>query len=138
MVTSPVKGVRLQALSGFQRRYWSYNDALVSGADMELGIDEWISALKNAGTYITIGGSWVNKRESDEVVMADATHRLNLPRNVNAWDARVRLQKGGVNILAEYAQKSQDPSFDNGYIYRKGYVAMLSASYSKSGMSALL
>ncbi len=138
VVTSPVRGVRVKALSGFQRRYWSYNDALVSGADMELGIDEWISALKNAGTYITIGGSWVNKRESDEVVMADATHRLNLPRNVNAWDARVRLQKGGVNILAEYAQKSQDPSFDNGYIYRKGYVAMLSASYSKSGMSALL
>ena len=34
--------------------------------------------------------------------------------------------------------KGQDPSFDNGYIYRNGYVAMLSGSYSKRGMSVLL
>ena len=40
--------------------------------------------------------------------------------------------------MAEYAQKTQDPSFDNGYIYRRGYVAMLSASYSKRGASVLL
>ena len=37
--------------------------------------------------------------------MVDRTHKLNLPQNVNAWDARVQLQKGGFNILAEYAQK---------------------------------
>ena len=70
--------------------------------------------------------------------MLSSPVRLNLPKNVNAWDARVRVQKGAVNVLAEYAQKTQDPSFDNGYIYRRGYVAMLSASYSKRGMSALL
>ena len=34
--------------------------------------------------------------------------------------------------------KTQDPSHDNGYIYRNGYVAMLSGSYSKRGMSLLL
>ena len=47
-------------------------------------------------------------------------------------------KKGGFNILAEYAQKTQDPSFTNGYIYRTGNVAMLSASYSQRGMSVLL
>ncbi|MBQ9651114.1 MAG: hypothetical protein IJV13_02740 [Prevotella sp.] len=138
IVASPMKGVRLKALTGYQRRYWSYNDALVSGADLELGLEEWFHALGNSNTYVTLGGSWVNKREGDETVMADATHRLNLPKYVNAWDVRARLQKGGLSVLAEYAQKTQDPSFDNGYIYRRGYVAMLSASYSKRGMSALL
>ncbi len=64
--------------------------------------------------------------------------RLNLPENVNAFDVRASLSAGNFNILAEYAWKSQDPSFDNGYIYRAGNVAMLSASWSKSGISALV
>jgi hypothetical protein len=94
--------------------------------------------LKNSNTYVTIGGSWVNKQESDEVILTDATHRLNLPKNVNAWDARVRVQKGAVNVLAEYAQKTQDPSFDNSFSYDNGHVAMLSGSYSQKGLSVLL
>ena len=47
-------------------------------------------------------------------------------------------KKADFNVLAEYAEKTQDPSFTNGYIYRKGNVAMLSASYSQRGMSVLL
>lgn len=140
LVVNPFSGVRLKALSGKQRRYWAHNDAWVSGADLELSLDEWFRALQQSGTYLTLGGSWVNKHEKadDDLLMVDASHRLNLPENVNAWDARVNLNKGPFNILAEYAQKTQDPSFDNGYIYRKGYVAMLSGSYSRKGMSLLL
>ncbi|GJG34877.1 DUF6029 family protein [Prevotella lacticifex] len=140
LVVNPFSGVRLKALSGKQRRYWAHNDAWVSGADLELSLDEWFHALQQSGTYLTLGGSWVNKHEKadDDLLMVDASHRLNLPENVNAWDARVNLNKGPFNILAEYAQKTQDPSFDNGYIYRKGYVAMLSGSYSRKGMSLLL
>lgn len=70
--------------------------------------------------------------------MNDATHRLNLPENVNAWDVRATVQTGNLSFLAEYAQKTQDPSFDNGYIYRRGNAALLSASYSKRGMSFLV
>lgn len=140
LVVNPFSGVRLKALSGKQCRYWAHNDAWVSGADLELSLDEWFHALQQSGTYLTLGGSWVNKHEKadDDLLMVDASHRLNLPENVNAWDARVNLNKGPFNILAEYAQKTQDPSFDNGYIYRKGYVAMLSGSYSRKGMSLLL
>lgn len=140
LVVNPFSGIRLKALSGKQRRYWAHNDAWVSGADLELSLDEWFHALQQSGTYLTLGGSWVNKHEKadDDLLMVDASHRLNLPENVNAWDARVNLNKGPFNILAEYAQKTQDPSFDNGYIYRKGYVAMLSGSYSRKGMSLLL
>lgn len=134
----PLPGVSIKALSGKQRRYWSHNDAWVSGADLELGLDQWFKGLGNSGTYITLGASWVNKYEAEEDIMVDATHKLNLPTTVNAFDVRANLQKGNFSLLAEYAWKTQDPTFDNGYIYRKGNVAMLSASYSKRGLSVLL
>ena len=140
LVYKPVNGVTLKALTGKQRRYWHHNSALVSGVDLEVGLEEFIKSLEANGTHITLGASWVNKHEkaSDDAIFVDATHKLNLPGYVNAWDARVSLTHKGFSMLAEYAQKSQDPSFDNGYHYGKGNVAMLSASYSKKGMSALL
>lgn len=138
LVINPLPGVTIKALSGKQRHYWSYNDAWVSGGDVEFGLDQWFKTMSEHGTYLTLGASWVNKYESEEDIMTDATHKLNLPTYVNAFDVRANLQKGNFNLLAEYAWKTQDPSFDNGYIYRKGNVAMLSASYSKRGMSILL
>lgn len=138
LVYRPVKSVTIKALSGKQRRYWDLNNAWITGADVEVNIDQWIKALSNNNTYLTLGFSWVNKHEKQEDIMTDATHKLNLPTNVNAFDVRANLQKGNFSVLAEYAQKTQDPSFDNGYIYRRGNVAMLSTSYSKRGLSLLL
>ena len=139
LVVRPVKGMTLKALSGVQRRYWHYNDALVSGADAEVNIDEWLPSLSEHDTRLMVGASWVNKKEDDgEVIFADPTHQLRLPDFVNAWDVRAQLNKGGWGLLAEYAQKTQDPSFDNTFIYKKGSAAMLSGSYSRKGMSALV
>ena len=138
LVVRPVKGVTLKALCGKQRRYWSWDGGTVSGADAEVALDEWFGALQRHDMRLTLGGSWVNKYEKDEDIFADPTHKYNLPKFVNAWDVRVNLNKGPWGILAEYAQKSQDPSFDNQFSYAKGHVAMLSASYSKRGLSILL
>lgn len=140
VMAKPLKGVTVKALSGWQRHYWSYNNALVSGADVELNFDQWSKAMQENGTYASIGASFVNKHEKEEdmPLFYDATHKFKFPENVNAFDLRARLQKGNVSLLAEYAQKTQDPNADNNFIYRKGYVAMLSASYSKRGMSLLL
>ena len=138
VAAKPFAGVTVKALTGLQRRYWSLCNELISGGDVELNFDQWFKTLQDNGTYLTFGASFVNKHEGDEDIFVDATHKLNLPHSVNVFDIRALLQHGGWNILAEYAQKSQDPSFDNGYIYRNGYVAMLSTSYSKKGMSLLL
>ena len=138
LATTPVKGVNLKVLTGKQRRYWDWNKAWLTGADMELNIDQWLPRMQESGTFLSLGASWLNKHEDQEDIMFNVHNKLNLPEYVNAFDVRARLQKGNVSVLAEYAQKSQDPSFDNGYIYRRGYVAMLSASYSKRGMSVLL
>ena len=120
IVYRPFDGVQLKAITGEQRRYWSHNDSWISGGDMELNIDEWSKPMQQSGTRLLLGASLVNKHEKQEVIMVDPSHRLNLPEYVNAFDVRANFQKNGLNILAEYAQKTQDPSFDNNYIYRKG------------------
>ena len=136
----PIHGLTLKGVSGVQRRYWDLNKAWINGADVELNVDQWIKAMAEGNAYLTLGASVVNKHENAEHddVFASPIYKLNLPENVNAWDVRANLSHGGFSMLAEYAQKTQDPSFDNGYIYRKGYVAMLSSSYSKRGLSLLL
>ena len=134
----PWAGVAVKVLTGRQRRYWNHNKSWMIGADVEWNIDELFKTLQQRNTYITLGASYLNKHERDEVIMVDPTHRLHLPLNVNAFDVRLRVQHRAFNVLAEMAMKSQDPSHDNGYIYRNGYVAMLSGSYSKRGMSLLL
>ena len=134
----PWAGVAIKALTGRQRRYWNHNKSWMTGADVEWSIDEQCKFLRQHNTYVTLGASYVNKYEKDEVIMTDPTHRLHLPLYVNAFDVRLRVQHRSFNVLAEMAMKSQDPSHDNGYIYRNGYVAMLSGSYSKRGMSLLL
>ena len=133
-----IPGVTLKALTGVQRRYWSWNGGLVSGADAEVSLDEWFPSMQASDTHLSLGGSWVNKYEKDEDVFVDASHRYNLPKYVNAWDVRANLNKGPLSVLAEYAQKTQDPSFDNDYSYANGHVAMLSTSYSERGLSILL
>lgn len=135
----PFKGITLKALTGVQRRYWDWNESLISGADAEIGIEEYISSLQKNGTSIVLGGSWVNKYEkSDEKIYISPLYRLRLPKFVNAWDARINFSHGPWSVLGEYAQKGADPSFANDYIYRKGSAAMLSGSYSGKGLSVLL
>ena len=134
----PWAGLAVKMLAGRQRRYWKHNNSWLTGGDIEWNIDEWFKGLQQHNTYVMLGFSYVNKYEKEDIVMTDPTHRLHLPRYVNAYDVRFHLQHRSFNVLAEIAMKTQDPSKDNGYIYRNGYVSMLSCSYSKRGKSLLL
>lgn len=143
LVVRPVKGVQVKALAGKQRNYWKWNDAWVTGGDLELSVDQWFKKMQEHNTYLTLAGSWVNKYQStkdEEINTPYGPYKLNLPSNVNAFDVRANLQTGDFSVLAEYAWKTDDPSYDRlyPYIYRKGTVAMLSTSYSRNGLSLLL
>lgn len=143
LVVRPVKGVQVKALAGKQRNYWKWNDAWVTGGDLELSVDQWFKKMQEHNTYLTLAGSWVNKYQStkdDDINTPYGPYKLNLPSNVNAFDVRANLQAGDFSVLAEYAWKTDDPSYDAlyPYIYRKGTVAMLSTSYSRNGLSLLL
>lgn len=138
VVYNPYKGIRLKALSGLQRTYWKLKKNTITGADVELDFDEWSKSMQERGMRFNMGASWVNKYETDDqLVMADATHRYRFPKFVNAFDVRARFQQGGFSVLGEYAHKTQDPSAENHYNYNAGNVGMISASYSKRGMSFL-
>ena len=140
IVARPFKGVQAKVLVGTQRRYWDHQ-SLIGGADLELGVSEWFPKMQQSGTTLTVGASWVvNHQHQKEDIYADPTHKLRFAENTNAFDVRANFQKGGFSVLGEYAQKTEDPTFDKNfpYIYRKGYVSMLSTSYSQRGMSILL
>ena len=164
LTLKPVKGVTLKALAGQQRVYWhnrswdkdftylNGTDPWIYGADLELNVDQWFKRMDQNGSRLTLGVSAVTKHErSEDIVNLRPTgakdefgtdilgaYKLNLPTDVGAIDVRAQFQKGNYSLMAEYALKSQDPSFDNGYIYRRGNALMLSGSYSKRGMSILL
>lgn len=164
LTLKPVKGVTLKALTGQQRVYWhnrswdkdftylNGTDPWIYGADLELNVDQWFKRMDENGSRLTLGVSAVTKHErSEDIVNLRPTgakdefgtdilgaYKLNLPTDVGAIDVRAQFQKGNYSLMAEYALKSQDPSFDNGYIYRRGNALMLSGSYSKRGMSLLL
>lgn len=133
-------GFRFTVLGGLQRRYWDWKKhSQVYGADAEVDLQEVFKPLARRGVAWTFGASYVMKHESDQDVFIPGTdYRLNLPKSVSAFDVRTQLRKGDFNVLGEFAWKGQDPSFDNDYTYGKGTAVMLSASYSRSGLSALV
>lgn len=135
-----IPGVRLTLLGGLQRRYWDWKKkSRVYGADAEFAFDEFFGGLRNRGVAWTFGASYVLKHEDFQNIGIDGTDLvLNLPENVSAFDLRTQFQKNNLSLMGEFAWKSQDPSFDNDYTYGKGTAVMLSASYSKSGLSALV
>ena len=95
LVLKPLKGVQIKGLAGQQRRYWAHNDACIAGADLQLSLDQWIKAMEESGTFLTLGGSWVNKHErkdADADVFVDPTHKLYFPAYVNSCDVRANLQ----------------------------------------------
>ena len=99
IVVKPMNGLTLKVLSGKQRHYWKWDGGLVSGADAEVSLDEWVPSLQQHDTRLSLGASWVNKYEKDEDIFVDPTHRLNLPKFVNAWEScshalRLLLQEG--------------------------------------------
>lgn len=140
---SALKGVQFKFLGGVQRRYWDWDtDQMLTGTDLEINLDQYIKSLRDKNITWMIGGSYVyldyDQNKDKTIFATGSNNRLKLPMSVHAFDLRSSLQTGNYNFLAEYAWRTQDPSADNGYIYRRGNAVLVSASYSNRGISALL
>jgi hypothetical protein len=135
-----VKGLTLKALGGVQRNYWSWDtSSQVYGADVEGDFTQWISSMRQKGWGWNVGGGWVLHRQGDEDIMVPGeNYRLNLPRNINAFNARTRLSYKEFALYGEYAWKGQDPNGTNNYTYKHGNAAMLSLSWMKAGKSVMI
>lgn len=149
---TPYKGIYLTALGGKQRRYWNcyddgawgwnYKQDAVLGANLELGLQEWIPQLQDAGANLTIGGSYVSKyQKADTILFIDPSamqaYMYNLPKWVGAGSVRAQLQMKGWNAMVEYAYKANDPSILNDYSYNHGEALLMSLSYSQKGLAVL-
>ena len=141
VAVNAIKGVQFKALGGVQRRYWDWDtDSWLAGADLEINIDQYSKRMQENNVSWMVGGSYVllnYEEDGDNIIVPGTNFRLDMPSTVHAFDVRSRLQTGNYSFLAEYAWRSQDPSADNGYIYRRGSAVLLSASYSAKGVSAL-
>lgn len=149
---TPYKGIYLTALGGKQRRNWNcyddkawgwnYKQDAVLGANVELGLHEWIPQLQEAGANLTVGGSYVSKyQKADTILFIDPAamqaYMYNLPEWVGAGSVRAQLQVKGWNALVEYAYKANDPSILNEYSYKPGEALLMSLSYSQKGLAVL-
>ena len=135
-----IKGLRLTFLGGLQRNYWKWNrHTQVYGGNAEVFMQDYFPALANKGANWMLGASYVLLHEQDnELILPGADWALNFPKCVNAVDVRSQFSKGAFNVTGEFAWKGQDPEMGNDYTYRPGTAYMLSGSYSKTGMSAML
>lgn len=129
---SPVPGVYIKGIIGWQRTFFSRSEGIVRGADGELAINEAFKKLAEKKTKVIIGGSFVSKYQDDQ----DPIYIL--PENVAAGAGRINIIHGGFNFFGEYAYKINDPQATNNYIYKNGEGVFVSASYSQKGLGVIL
>ena len=152
---TPYKGIYITALGGKQRRNWNcyddkawgwnYKQDAVLGANIDLGLQEWIPQLQEAGANLTIGGSYVSKYQKEDTIITNTViqpegkydYYYNLPQWVGAGSVRAQFQMKGWNALVEYAYKANDPSALNAYSYNHGEALLMSLSYSQKGLAIL-
>lgn len=125
-------GVHLTALAGKQRWYFSKGPGIVRGLNADWDFNESFEKLSKSKTRFSIGGSMVSKYQEDD------NTNLTLPENVLSYGGRFSLYRSGFSLKGEYTYKYNDPTSDNGYIYKPGEAYYLSAAYSKKGLGMSL
>ncbi len=137
VVLRPAKGVALKGVFGRQRLDFDnqiiHAEGIVRGVDGEIAINDLIKNWSGAKTRVTIGGNFVSRYQQGGSRFVDSLV-FTIPDNVAMYSGRLMLQRGGWMISGEYARKINDPSADNGYIYKEGQGIFLNSSYSKKGM----
>ena len=106
------RGINLKSFIGKSRTFFTYAEGIFRGIDAEIDINETFE-LENATKYI-LGGSFISRYEQR------TNPKFIIPQNVAAYAGRLNILNGGWNYYGEFAYKINDPSSDNGYIYKNG------------------
>ena len=123
-----LNGANITALVGKQRYFWDKGPGIIRGVNGDFYLNELLPFLSESKTIYQMGLGFVSKYQEDN----DPVYKL--PENVSAFSGRMAVQRGFVNVSGEYAYKINDPSADNGYIYKNGDALLINASYSQSGL----
>ncbi len=127
----PIPGIKLTGVIGKQRLYWEHGSGIVKGIDGEFSFNETFKKLSESKTRFIIGGSFVSKYQEN----LDPIY--NFPENVGAFAGRFNFSRNGFILSSEYAFKINDPSSDNGLIFKNGNAIFVNASWSKKGIGIL-
>lgn len=137
VIFTPLNGVTLKAIYGQQRLEFDSklinSSSIVRGADAEVFVNDLFPSLAEKKLKVTAGGSFVSKFQTGGILEKD-TLLLELPENVASYAGRTQINYGPFALNAEYVTKINDPSDDNGYIYKKGHGIFVNASYSVKGL----
>ncbi|MDX5327093.1 MAG: DUF6029 family protein, partial [Bacteroidota bacterium] len=128
---SPINGMTFKGVLGKQRKYFEKSEGIVRGIDGEFRLNDLFTGMSEMATHITIGGSFVSKYQPANDPF------LNLPENVGAGGGRISLSRGKVSLDAEYVFKANDPSEDNGYIFRPGQGLLINFTYATRGFGLI-
>jgi hypothetical protein len=81
---------------------------------------------------LVLGGSFLTRYQKDN-------HPIyKTPRNTAGFSGRFSLMRKNLSLLGEYTYKINDPSADNGMIYKPGDAIFLQGSYAVKGFSLSL
>ncbi|MBT7652708.1 MAG: hypothetical protein HN563_05270 [Flavobacteriales bacterium] len=127
LLLSPIDGINVKMVYGKQRLDFDSrlinSDGIVRGLDVEVSLNDIIPALKDSKLKVIPGYSFVSRFQDGGNIVKD-TLILELPENVAGWEygttVHYGMWKGGIGLT----KKINDPSADNGYIYKEGEALM--------------
>lgn len=125
----PFKGMYIKGFIGKQRSFFTLGPGIVRGIDGEIQFNQLFPKLADKKLIFGLGGSFVSKYQQDD------DPNLVLPENVGSQAIRFNLSRNNFSMNGEYAYKINDPSADNGLIYKPGNAALLQAVYATKGFA---
>lgn len=128
---TPVNGMTITGILGRQRVYFDKAPGVVRGLNADLSINDLFPSLAQSRWRWNVGGSFVSKYQSANDPF------YNLPENVAAGSGRLTVQRGGFIWNTEFVYKANDPSSDNGLIFREGEGFLTTLTYTQSGLGII-
>jgi hypothetical protein len=125
----PTDFLKLKVLYGKPRRFFTYEDAVIRGADAELDLNAMMGK-KNAAISAILAGSYVGKYQIYTGPID------NFPTTVNAFSGRLNLSHSDFSLDAEYVTKGADPGKLNNNNFDNGSAFQLDGSFTKNNFGA--
>jgi len=128
IILRPIDPIQIKVVYGKQRL--DFNDGLINGegiirgVNTELDLNGLLPFLADSKLKIKPDFSFVSKFQEGGNIIQEDTLILTLPQNVGAWEYGSKFQYGMWRGGIEYSKKINDPSADNGYIYKEGEALM--------------
>ncbi len=128
LLLSPIDGIDVKMVYGKQRLDFDSrlinSEGIIRGLDVEISLNDIIPALKDSKLRVIPAYSFVSKFQEGGNIIKEDTLILELPENVAGWEYGATIHygmwKGGIGLT----KKINDPSADNGYIYKQGEALM--------------